>query len=48
MNKIEEYYVDLQPQVEAFFYAKTANRMLAQDLCQDTFYEACAINRTFN
>ncbi|HIX42156.1 RNA polymerase sigma factor [Kurthia populi] len=48
MNKIEEYYVDLQPQVEAFFYAKTANRMLAQDLCQDTFYEACKSVDTFS
>lgn len=41
MNKIEEQFEDIQPQVEAFFYAKTGNKMLAQDLCQDTFFEAC-------
>ena len=41
MIQIEQLYEEVQPQVEAFFYAKTGNQMMAQDLCQDTFYEAC-------
>lgn len=41
MKKIEEEYEKIQPKIFAFFYAKTGNKTVAQDLCHDTFYEAC-------
>jgi len=44
MNKLEEEYEEIQPKIYAFFYAKTANRAIAQDLCHYTFYEACKNN----
>ncbi|MBO0962839.1 hypothetical protein J1P26_24515 [Neobacillus sp. MM2021_6] len=41
MKKLEEEYEEIQPKIYAFFYAKTGNQATAQDLCHDTFYEAC-------
>lgn len=48
MNKLEKEYEKIQPKIYAFFYAKTANRETAQDLCHDTFYEACKNIASFN
>jgi RNA polymerase sigma factor (sigma-70 family) len=48
MNKLEKEYEEIQPKIYAFFYAKTANRETAQDLCHDTFYEACKSIASFN
>ncbi|WP_301107981.1 RNA polymerase sigma factor [Sporosarcina sp.] len=41
MNKLEEEYEEIHPKIYAFFYYKTGNRVTAEDLCHDTFYEAC-------
>ena len=48
MKKLEEEYEEIQPKIYAFFYAKTGNRTTAQDLCHDTFYEACKSIASFN
>lgn len=48
MNRLEEEYEKLHPRIFAFFYAKTGNRVTAQDLCHDTFYEACKNISSFN
>ena len=48
MKKLEEEYEEIQPKIYAFFYAKTGNRATAQDLCHDTFYEACKNMASFN
>ncbi|MBQ0140931.1 MAG: RNA polymerase sigma factor [Kurthia sp.] len=48
MNKLEAQYEKLHPKIYALFYAKTGNRELAQDLCHDTFYEACKNIASFN
>lgn len=48
MNKLEEEYEEIQPKIYAFFYAKTGNQATAQDLCHDTFYEACKNITSFN
>ncbi|MFP7494147.1 RNA polymerase sigma factor [Terribacillus saccharophilus] len=48
MNKLEKEYEEIYPKIYAFFYSKTGNRMTAQDLCHDTFYEACKNIASFN
>ncbi|MGN7479567.1 RNA polymerase sigma factor [Solibacillus silvestris] len=48
MNKLEEQYEEIHPKLYAFFYSRTGNRMTAQDLCHDTFYEACKSIGSFN
>lgn len=48
MNKLEDEYEEIQPKIYAFFYAKTGNRATSQDLCHDTFYEACKNIASFN
>lgn len=48
MKKLEEEYEEIQPKIYAFFYAKTGNQATAQDLCHDTFYEACKNIASFN
>lgn len=48
MKKLEEQYEEIQPKIYAFFYSKIGNRMTAQDLCHDTFYEACKNINSFN
>lgn len=48
MNELEKAYEEIQPKIYAFFYAKTGNRATSQDLCHDTFYEACKSIASFN
>lgn len=48
MNQLEKEYEEIQPKIYAFFYAKTGNRATSQDLCHDTFYEACKNIASFN
>ena len=48
MKKLEVEYEEIQPKIYAFFYAKTGNRETAQDLCHDTFYEACKSIASYN
>lgn len=48
MNRLNEEYEKLHPKIYAFFYAKTGNQATAQDLCHDTFYEACKNIASFN
>lgn len=48
MNRLDEEYEKIYPKIYAFFYAKTGNQTTAQDLCQDTFYEACKNITSFN
>ena len=48
MKKLEEAYEEIQPKIYAFFYAKTGNQATAQDLCHDTFYEACKNIASYN
>lgn len=48
MKKLDEEYEVIYPKIYAFFYSKTGNQMTAQDLCQDTFYEACKNIGSFN
>lgn len=48
MKKLEEEYEEIQPKIYAFFYAKTGNQATAQDLCHDTFYEACKNIASYN
>ena len=40
MNELEKVYQDIQPKVFAFFYLKTGNQALAEDLTHDVFYAA--------
>lgn len=40
MKELEQLYKEIQPKVYAFFYVKTSNKAVAEDLTQDTFYEA--------
>lgn len=40
MNDLALYYIELQPRLYRFFYAKTFNRAVSEDLTQDVFYEA--------
>ena len=48
MNRLDKEYEEIQPKIYAFFYAKTGNQATAQDLCHDTFYEACKNMASFN
>ncbi|GGA49765.1 MULTISPECIES: RNA polymerase sigma factor [Bacillaceae] len=48
MKKLEEEYEKIHPKIYTFFYAKTGNQATAQDLCHDTFYEACKNIASFN
>lgn len=40
MDRLEQLYKDLQPKLYAYFYIKTSNPSVAEDLTQDVFYEA--------
>lgn len=40
MNDLEGLYRNIQPKIFAFFYVKTGNKSIAEDLTQDVFYEA--------
>lgn len=37
---LEEIYATIQPNIYAFFFVKTRNRELAEDLTQEVFYQA--------
>lgn len=41
MNDLEIIYREIQPKIYAFFYVKTSNQAVAEDLTHDVFYEAC-------
>lgn len=40
MKELEQLYQEIHPKVYAFFYVKTSNKSVAEDLTHDTFYEA--------
>lgn len=40
MKELERLYREIQPKIYAFFYVKTSNKAVAEDLTQDVFYEA--------
>ncbi|PRY76194.1 RNA polymerase sigma factor [Alkalibacterium olivapovliticus] len=48
MTKLDEEFEEIYPKIYAFFYAKTGNQATAQDLSQDTFYEAFKNIASFN
>lgn len=41
MKDLEIMYRQIQPKIYAFFYVKTSNHAVAEDLTHDVFYEAC-------
>lgn len=41
MVELEQVYRDIHPKLFTFFYVKTSNTAIAEDLTQDVFYEAC-------
>lgn len=41
MKDLEMIYREIQPKMYAFFYVKTSNKSVAEDLTHDVFYEAC-------
>lgn len=47
MKELEQLYKTIQPKVFAFFYVKTSDKSVAEDLTHDTFYEAMKGYRTF-
>lgn len=40
MKDLEMIYREIQPKIYAFFYVKTSNLAVAEDLTHDVFYEA--------
>lgn len=40
MRRLEDLYKEIYPKVYAFFYVKTSNREVAEDLTQDVFFQA--------
>lgn len=46
--KLEELYKEVHPKIYAFFYVKTNNRQVAEDLTQEVFYEATKKFHTFS
>lgn len=40
MNELEKIYVEIQPRIFAFFYVKTTDSAIAEDLTHDVFYHA--------
>ncbi|MDA7026670.1 sigma-70 family RNA polymerase sigma factor [Bacillus sp. CLL-7-23] len=46
--KLEEVYKDIQPDIYAFFYVKTLNQEIAEDLTQEVFYQAIKSFNTFS
>lgn len=41
MKELEQLYKEVQPKMFAFFYVKTSDRLIAEDLTHDVFYVAC-------
>ncbi|MEG0308764.1 MAG: RNA polymerase sigma factor [Clostridium sp.] len=40
MSSISDVYDEIQPKIYVFFYIKTSNKELAEDLTQEVFYES--------
>ena len=40
MDRLQRLYIEHQPKLSAYFYARTSSRQVAEDLTQDVFYEA--------
>lgn len=47
MKELENLYREIHPKVYAFFYVKTGSQSVAEDLTQDTFYEAMKSYHSF-
>lgn len=47
MKELDTLYRQIQPNIYAFFYVKTSNQAVAEDLTQDVFYEACKGIKSF-
>lgn len=45
---LEQLYKEIQPNIYAFFYVKTMNRVIAEDLTQEVFYQAVKNFGTFS
>lgn len=45
---LEKVYSEIQPRIYAFFFVKTANKEIAEDLTQEVFYEAIKGFHTFS
>jgi RNA polymerase sigma-70 factor (ECF subfamily) len=48
MNDLEDLYRSIQPKIFAFFYVKTGNKTIAEDLTHDVFYEALKGSHRFS
>lgn len=46
--KLEELYKEVYPRIYAFFYVKTSNKQVAEDLVQEVFYQAIKTFHTFS
>ena len=40
MDRLQQLYIELQPRLFTYFYLRTSNKQVAEDLTQDVFYEA--------
>lgn len=47
MDALAQIYTELQPKLYAYFYIKTSNSAIAEDLTQDVFYEATKSIHTY-
>lgn len=48
MRKLEDLYKEVHPRFYAFFYVKTNNKQIAEDLTQEVFYQAIKRFHTFS
>lgn len=46
--KLEELYKEVHPRIFAFFYVRTRNQQIAEDLSQEVFYQAIKNFHTFS
>ncbi|MBU9712547.1 RNA polymerase sigma factor [Evansella tamaricis] len=46
--KLEELYKEIQPSIYAFFYVKTMNKEIAEDMTQEVFYQAIKNYNTYS
>lgn len=47
MDALAQVYRELQPKIYAYFFIKTSNSAIAEDLTQDVFYEATKSIHTY-
>lgn len=47
MDELAKIYRELQPKIYAYFFIKTSNSAIAEDLTQDVFYEAAKSLHTY-